>query len=110
MDAPGEPRLLGAVGRAGRVRGGVGGLGGRLDARAAAVGDRVAGDRVQPRRHRPALAAVCARRAPDRRERLLHGVLGPAAVAEPPDREAEHGSRVAPVEVAEGVTVAVGDA
>src|SRR4029453_14559654 len=47
---------------------------------------------------------------PHRRERLLDGILGAAAVSEASDREPEHGARIALVEVAERVAVAVRDA
>src|SRR5919204_593600 len=46
----------------------------------------------------PTLGAIARRRAPDRGERLLHGLLCAAAVAEPAQREPEHRARVAAVE------------
>ena len=68
VDAPGDPGLLGLGRRARLVGRRVGRLGRRLVARAAAVGDRVARDRVEPRRDRAALAACsCARSARPRR-------------------------------------------
>ena len=78
----------------------------RLARRAAAVDDRVPRDGVEPGRADAALGPVGARRAPDRRERVLHRVLGPARVAEAAHRQAEDGSRVPAVERLEGRLVA----
>jgi hypothetical protein len=80
-----------------------------LVARSAAVGDRAAGHRVEPRGDRAALGLVASGRAPDGRECLLDCVLGTSSVAEPPQREAEDRARVALVEIAERVAVALGD-
>ena len=107
MDAPREPRALGAVRRAR--------LGGcllvRLDRRlgpsAGRVDDRVPRDRVDPRAALAALPVVAAGRPPDRGERLLQGVLRAAGVAQSPHREAEHWSRIAPVELLERVAISL---
>src|SRR5262249_4883922 len=98
VDAPGDPILLGALGRAGAVARRLRYLGRRVDTGARAVDDRVSGDRVEPWRPGPALRLVRGGGAPDRRERLLHGVLRASAVAEPAQRQPEHGPRVAAVE------------
>src|SRR5205085_2506670 len=95
VDAPGGPAGLGLLERPGFLRRFLRDLGRRLGARAAAVGDRVARDRIEPRSARTALRLVAARGAPDRGERLLHRVLGAAAVAEPAQGEPEDRSRVA---------------
>ena len=58
---------------------------------------------------RAAIRPVRARGAPDRRERLLDGVLGAHPVAEAPEGEAEDGPGVAPVEQLEGIGVAPRD-
>src|SRR5205814_352727 len=47
---------------------------------------------------------------PDRRERLLHGVLGVAPVPEPPQRQAEDRPDVAGIEGLEGFVVTLADA
>ena len=74
------------------------------------VDDRVPGDRVQPASGRAAFRPVRRGRAPDRRERFLNGVLGVAAVAESPQREAEDRPDVAAVEDLEGVAVVLAHA
>src|SRR5207342_3771750 len=63
VDTPGDPVPLGEVGRAGLVRLGVGSLDGGLVTGAAAVDDRVPGDREEPRASRAALGAIAAGRA-----------------------------------------------
>ena len=65
------------------------------------VDDRIASDGVQPRRAGSSLAVVAACRAPDRGEGVLHRVLGPAAIAEPPERQAEDGPGVTAVQLVE---------
>src|SRR6266568_2899126 len=45
--------------------------------------------------------------APDRGERLLHRILGAAAIAKPPQRKTEHGPCEAPVELLERLAVAL---
>jgi hypothetical protein len=45
--------------------------------------------------------------APDRGERLLHRILGAAAIAKPPQRETEHGPCEAPVELLERLAAAL---
>ena len=74
------------------------------------VDDRVPGDRVQPAAGRAAFRPVRRGGAPDRRERLLDGVLGVATVPEPAQREAEDRPDVAAVEDLEGLAVALADA
>src|ERR1051325_8171015 len=71
---------------------------GRLEAHAAAVDDRVAGDRIQPRRTGAALGLVRTGGAPDRGEGLLDRVLGAAAVAEAAKRQPENRARIAAAE------------
>ena len=110
VHAPGEPRRLGVLGRAALAGRLVGRLHRRLRPPARAVDDRVPRDRVEPGAALAAFRVVARGRAPDRGERILERVLGPAAVAEPAQREAEHRPRVAPVELLERVAIAVADA
>ena len=81
---------------------------GRLDADARLVDDRVPCDAVKPGRARTALGPVGRRGTPDRCERLLGRILGAAAIAKPPDCQAEHRSREAPVELLERLAVTLG--
>src|SRR4029077_19569328 len=74
------------------------------------VDDRVPGDRVQPAAGRAAFRPVRRGGAPDRRKRLLNRGLGVAAVAEPPQGEAEDRPDVSTVEDLEGLAVALADA
>ena len=74
------------------------------------VDDRVACDGVEPRCRGASLRPVRVRRPPDGGEHLLHRILGPFAVAKPPERQPEDRADVAVVERVEGVAVALGDA
>src|SRR5438094_49564 len=58
----------------------------------------------------PAVRAVAAGGTPDRREGLLHGVLGAAAVAQQAQSQAEDWAGEAAVEGLEGTGVSIGDA
>src|SRR4029453_10551496 len=75
-----------------------------------AVGDRVAGDGVEPRCARPAIRLERLCRAPDRDEGVLRRVFGSSPVANPSEGEAEHGSRVPAVQLVERSAVAARDA
>src|SRR5207248_1478175 len=66
-------------------------------------------DGVEPRRARSALGPIRRGGAPDRSERLLRGVLGAAAIAEPAERQPEDRGREAAVERLEGLAVALAD-
>ncbi len=102
--------VLGGLGRSG--------LGGRLlrdgvhrrlDSLARPVDDRVAGHGEEPRRSGAALGMEAAGGAPDGRERVLCRVLGPPVVSEQPQREAEHRSGKASIELLERDPIAPGD-
>ena len=81
----------------------------RIGPTAEPVDDRVPGDRVEPRRRCTPRGVVAARRPPDARERVLGDVLRAAAVADPPQGDAEDGPRVASVKLLERTAVAAGD-
>ena len=84
VHAPRDVRVLRLLRRARLVRRELGQLGvGSGPVAAQPVDDRVPGDRVEPAAGRAAFRPVRRGGAPDRRERLLDGVLGVAAVAEP---------------------------
>src|SRR5437763_988245 len=109
MDAPGDPRALSFVWRAGLGRRLVGGLGRGLGPCSRAVDDRVSCDGIEPGSPRPALRPVARGGAPDRCEGLLCRILGAAAVAEPAQRQREHGPYEAAVEDVERLAVAAGN-
>ena len=76
---------------------------------AGAVDDRVPRDRVQPRSSGPAVRSVAPGRAPDRREGLLHRILGAAAVAEETQRQAQDRPSETAVKRVKGCAVTIGD-
>ena len=106
VDAPRRPCGLGLVRRIGLAARAVLELGDRLGRAPEPVRDRVPRDRVEPGRAATARRVVRARGAPDRDERVLGRVLCAAAIAEPPQREPEHGARVAAVQLVERTAVA----
>src|SRR6478609_5914826 len=71
-------------------------------ARTHRVDGGVAGDREQPARGRPPLAAVSGGRPPDVGERMLDDVLAVSTVADQTDYDRVHSPTVAPVELVEG--------
>src|SRR5207248_10714716 len=73
------------------------------------VDDRVPGHGVQPAAGRTTLGTVRRGGAPDRGERLLHGVLRVPTDAGAPQSEAEHRPHVPLVEELEGSLVAFAD-
>src|SRR5829696_6606262 len=110
VDAPGDVRRLGTLGRARGARRLFGSVGkGLLATRTRPVDDRVAGDCVEPGRPGAALRPIAAGRAPDCGERLLHGVLGAAAIAQEAEREAEDRPGEPPVQGVEGCRVSISD-
>ena len=105
MDTPCHVRGLGALGRPRFGRGRLRHLGGRLLAVPVPIDDRVAGNRVEPRRTRAALGSVGLRGTPDGREGFLHRILRAHPVAEATERETENRPRVAVIEKLEGLGV-----